>query len=238
MPHPVISEGSTADSSTAGSITADSSPADEKRVPAARNSERVNAERGNSERGASTRSVLLAAAREIFILQGYAQAGVTDIVALAGASVGSLYHHFAGKAELYLALFSELNDELDARTRSAVRASRAVGVTDPMELFVAGAHGYLEVCIEQRELSAMFARSDGPPGFDLLARRRLVAWVAKNSEFFARSGEPLDEAVAVVMTGAMLLASAEVSQAADASRARQLADGVIQVLSRLHVRSG
>ena len=253
MPHPVTTErstadrsaadGSTADSSTADSSTADRSPADEKRVPAARNpergtSERGNSERGNSERGASTRSVLLAAAREVFILEGYAQAGVTDIVALAGASVGSLYHHFAGKAELYLALFSELNDELDARTRSAVRASRAAGVTDPMELFVAGAHGYLEVCIEQRELSAMFARGDGPPGFDLLARRRLVAWVAKNSEFFARSGEPLDEAVAVVMTGAMLLASAEVSQAADASRARHLADGVIQVLSRVHVRSG
>jgi AcrR family transcriptional regulator len=233
MPHPVTTERSSADRTPADQRPADRSRADEKQVPAARNPERAN-----SERGASTRTVLLAAAREVFILEGYAQAGVTDIVALAGASVGSLYHHFAGKAELYLALFSQLNEELDARTRSAVRASRAAGVTDPMELFVAGAHGYLEVCIEQRELSAMFARGDGPPGFDLLARRRLVAWVTKNSEFFARSGEPLDEAVAVVMTGAMLLASAEVSQAADADRARELADGVIEVLSRLHVRSG
>jgi hypothetical protein len=72
----------------------------------------------------------------------------------------------------------------------------------------------------------------------VIQRRRLVEWVAKNSEFFARNGEPLDEAVAVVMTGAMLLASAEVSQAADASRARELADAVLQVLSRLHVRGG
>ncbi len=206
--------------------TAGRSPAEDKQVPAAR----------VADRGASTRSVLLSAARQVFIMAGYAQAGVTDIVALAGASVGSLYHHFAGKAELYLALFSELNDELDARTRSSVRASRAAGEVDPMQLFIAGAHGYLDVCIEQRELVAMFARGDGPPGFDLLWRRRLVAWVAKNSEFFARSGEPLDEAVAVVMTGAMLLASAEVSQAADGERARELADGVLQVLSRLHVR--
>ncbi len=111
MPQPVTTERG----------TADRSPAEDKQVPAAR----------SSERGASTRSVLLSAAREVFILEGYAQAGVTDIVALAGASVGSLYHHFAGKAELYLALFSELNDELDARTRSAVRVSRAAGVTDP-----------------------------------------------------------------------------------------------------------
>src|SRR5215469_2328707 len=62
-----------------------------------------------ADRGASTRATLLAAAREVFMQHGYAQAAITDIVALAGASVGSLYHHFAGKAELYLALFGELN---------------------------------------------------------------------------------------------------------------------------------
>src|SRR5215470_17873579 len=40
-----------------------------------------------SERGAATRSGLLAAAREVFISTGYAQAGVTDIVAQAGTAV-------------------------------------------------------------------------------------------------------------------------------------------------------
>ncbi len=58
-----------------------------------------------SERGAATRSALLEAAREVFTTEGYAQAGVTDIVNRAGASVGSLYHHFSGKADLYLTLF-------------------------------------------------------------------------------------------------------------------------------------
>ncbi len=55
-----------------------------------------------SERGAATRSGLLAAAEEVFTSVGFAQAGVTDIVTKAGASVGSLYHHFGGKADLYL----------------------------------------------------------------------------------------------------------------------------------------
>ena len=72
-----------------------------------------------SERGAATRSALLAAARVVFISQGYAQAGVTEIVTLAGASVGSLYHHYAGKADLYLALFDELHNNNAERTRSA-----------------------------------------------------------------------------------------------------------------------
>jgi len=190
-----------------------------------------------AERGTSTRAVLLGAAREVFMLEGYAQAGVTDIVALAGASVGSLYHHFSGKADLYLALFDELHHELDVRTRQAVRRCRDSGEGDPLRLLLAGARGYLDVCIEQRELCGMFARGDGPPGFDLMWRQRLSAWVARNTEFFARSGEPLDEAAAIVMTGAMLLAVAEVALAADTGRAQQIADGVLQVLARLHART-
>jgi len=190
-----------------------------------------------ADRASSTRAVLLTAAREVFRLEGYAQAGVTDIVALAGASVGSLYHHFSGKADLYLALFEELQNEHDARARKAVRDCRDRGVTDPMQLLLAGARGYLDVCIEQHDLVLMFARGDGPPGFDLLARRRLSDWVARNAEFFARSGEPLDEAAAIVLTGALMLAVAEVAQATNSADARELADGVLEVLARMHLRS-
>jgi AcrR family transcriptional regulator len=188
-----------------------------------------------TDRGTSTRGALLDAAREVFTLVGYAQAGVSDIVALAGASVGSLYHHFSGKADLYLTLFEELSTEHAERTRAAVRSCRATGVTDPMQLFLAGARAYLDVCIEQRQLSGMFARGDGPPGFELLWRQRLADWVRKNAEFFARSDVPLDEAAAIVLTGAMMLAVAEVSLAPDSSTAQQLADGVLAVLGRIQV---
>src|ERR1700727_2722013 len=112
----------------------------------------------SADRGSSTRAVLLAAARQVFMLEGYSEAGVTDIVALAGASVGSLYHHFSGKADLYLALFEQLSGEHTQRTRAAVRQLRATGLTDPMQLFLAGARAYLDVCIEQRQLAGMFAR--------------------------------------------------------------------------------
>src|SRR6266496_2375074 len=77
-----------------------------------------------SDRGAATRSGLLAAAREVFTSVGYAQAGVTEIVTRAGASVGSLYHHFSGKADLYLTLFEELHRDQVERTRLAVRRAR------------------------------------------------------------------------------------------------------------------
>ena len=185
------------------------------------------------DRGASTRATLLAAAREEFMRHGYAQAAITDIVTLAGASVGSLYHHFAGKADLYLALYGELDAAREARARTAVRKLRQSGAADPMQLLLAGARGYLDVCIEQRETAAMFTRGDGPPGFELMWRRGALDWVTRNTEFFARSGEPLDEAAAIVMTGALMLAVTEISLAADDNRARQLADGVLAVLTRL-----
>jgi AcrR family transcriptional regulator len=190
-----------------------------------------------SERGAATRTGLLAAAREVFTSVGYAQAGVTDIVTRAGASVGSLYHHFSGKADLFVTLYEELHRDQVERTRLAVKRARDAGVTDPRQLFLAGARGYLDGCVAQRELSALFVRGDGPPGFDLVRRERLVDWSGRNAEFFARSGEPLDEAVAIVMTGALMLAVAEISLGADEEHARQLADGVIQVLSRIEIPS-
>jgi len=186
-----------------------------------------------SERGAATRSGLLEAAREVFISQGYAQAGVTDIVARAGASVGSLYHHYSGKSALYFALFEELHRDQAERTRGAVRQARDAGVADPMQLFVAGARAYLDACIDHRDLSRLFSRGDGPPGFEDVAQQQMTDWVSRNTQFFARSGEPLDEAVAIVMTGAMMVAVAKVSRADDSAHARRIADGVISVLSRL-----
>ena len=181
--------------------------------------------------------MLLDAARVVFTSEGYAQAGITDIVARAGASVGSLYHHFSGKADLYESLYEELDTQHAERARAAARRAREAGVTDPMQLFLAGARGYLDVCVEHRDLARLFVRGDGPPGFNLVWRQRVASWVGKNAEFFARSGEPLDSAVAIVLTGAMMLAVAEMAAAQDADRARRIADSVIEVMSRLEKNS-
>ena len=190
-----------------------------------------------SDRAAATRAGLLAAARQVFTSTGYAQAGVTDIVATAGASVGSLYHHFTGKADLYLTLFEEFHAGLAERTRRAVRAAREGGTGDPKQLFLAGARAYLDGCIAERDLSALFVRGDGPPGFDLVMRRRLREWADRNVEFFARGAEPVDEAAAIVLTGALMLAVAEVSLGEDADASRALADGVLDVMSRIDITS-
>ena len=59
-----------------------------------------------------TRSALLAASRAVFSERGYAGAGIAEIVARAGVSPPVLYHHFAGKADLYLAVAADVYDEV------------------------------------------------------------------------------------------------------------------------------
>ena len=85
---------------------------------------------GSTGRAATTRGSLLDAAREVFCASGFAEASIADVVAGAGASVGSLYHHFGGKAELYLALFEDYQQRQEARAAASLRHDNIVTVYD------------------------------------------------------------------------------------------------------------
>lgn len=185
-----------------------------------------------SERGAATRNALLAAATEVFAKEGFAQAGVTDIVARAGASVGSLYHHFSGKADLFLTLFDEFQKRQQERTRTAALALLDTGETDPKRIFIAGARAYLDGCFEEQRLSRLFQSGDGPPGFEVIMRRSLRRWADVNIALFEKSGKP-DEALVVVLTGAMVSAVSEISGQSDTERARELADRVLGIMANV-----
>ncbi|MFB9894854.1 TetR/AcrR family transcriptional regulator [Planobispora takensis] len=182
-----------------------------------------------SERGAATRVSLLAAARDTFVASGFAEAGVTDVVARAGASVGSLYHHFSGKADLYLTLFDEFQNRQAQRTKQAVQAAKAEGETDPMRLFVAGARAYLEGCLAERELAALFLRGDGPPGFEVIMRDRLRQWAKRNAALF----EDDEGALVVVLTGALAAAVSEVALSEDETASRRLAEDALTIIGQI-----
>ena len=114
-------------------------------------------------RAQATRASLLAAARAVFSESGFAEANIADVVSRAGASVGSLYHHFGGKADLYLALFEDYQMRQEERAAAAVRGARTEGERDPFDLFLVGAGAYLRGCWEERELARMFLAGGGPP---------------------------------------------------------------------------
>jgi AcrR family transcriptional regulator len=182
-----------------------------------------------SERGAATRVALLVAAREVFVESGFAESGVTDVVSRAGASVGSLYHHFSGKADLYLTLFDEFQIRQTQRTKQAVQAVRAEGETDPMRLFIAGARAYLEGCLAEREISALFLRGDGPPGFEVIMRDRLRQWAKRNATLF----EGDEGALVVVLTGALAAAVSEVALSEDEDASRVLVEDVLAIIGQI-----
>ncbi|MFI6598908.1 TetR/AcrR family transcriptional regulator [Nonomuraea sp. NPDC050536] len=175
-------------------------------------------------RGAATRAALLAAAREVFIRKGFAEAGVTDMVAKADASVGSLYHHFSGKADLYLTLFEEFQARQTRRTKDAARDARARGETDPMRVFIDSARAYLEGCLEEQDVAALFLRGDGPPGFEVVMRDRLRTWARRNAALFED-----DPALVVVITGALAAAVNEVVPTGN----RALAEEVLAIIGQI-----
>ncbi|NUR89088.1 MAG: TetR/AcrR family transcriptional regulator [Nonomuraea sp.] len=175
-------------------------------------------------RGAATRAALLAAAREVFVSKGFAEAGVTDVVARAEASVGSLYHHFSGKADLYLTLFEEFQSRQTQRTKNAAREARAQGESDPMLVFLAAARAYLDGCLEEQELAALFQRGDGPPGFEVVMRDRLSTWARRNAALFEN-----DTALVVVITGALAAAVQEVVPSGN----RALAEQVLHIIGQI-----
>lgn len=56
------------------------------------------------QRARETYQVILDAAARVFARRGFGQATVADIADEAGISMGALYHHFAGKEELFKAI--------------------------------------------------------------------------------------------------------------------------------------
>lgn len=186
-------------------------------------------------RAAQTRTGLLSSAREVFTDAGFAEASVAEVVQRAGASVGSLYHHFGGKGELYLALFEDYQQRQEERAAAAVRAAVAGGEEDPVTLFVTGSRAYLGGCWAERDLARLFLAGGGPPGFELVARRRYREWTRRNAALLssADAAEPWGDALVLVLTTVVSEAGHEVAVCEDERAADRLAGDVLELIGRI-----
>jgi len=95
------------------------------------------------ERTELTTTSLVAAGRELFAADGYAATSLDAVVERAGLTKGALYHHFAGKRELFAAVF-----EAEQRRLNEVVAVAYTGIDDPWEAFEAGCRAFVEACQE------------------------------------------------------------------------------------------
>lgn len=185
-------------------------------------------------RASGTRTLLLDAAREIFTAAGYADANVVDIVERAGSSVGSLYHHFGGKSDLYIALYDDYQSRQRHRAAKAFRLALANGEDDSLRLFVIGCRAYLEGCWEERELAQLFLSGGGPPGFELLTRRGFRHWLTANSELLSEHARPLPDTLVLVLTTIANEAGREVAVQPSRAAARRFTNEILELIGRLY----
>jgi AcrR family transcriptional regulator len=189
-----------------------------------------------SDRAAGTRNAILTAAREVFTSAGFSDANIADVVTRAGASVGSLYHHFGGKADLYLALFEDYETRQEQRATAAVAQARTSGEASPLELFAVGARAYLRGCWEERELARLFLAGGGPAGSELLGRKRFHEWARLNERLlgsYEEAGGPSSDALVLVLTTVVAEAGHEVAVCDDEAKAMAFADDVLTLIGRM-----
>lgn len=94
----------------------------------------------NVERGQATRTHLIEVATRLFASHGYEGTSIEAVLAESGASRGSLYHHFAGKDALFLAVLENVGTMVTDQVTAAMR-----GAADPVAELRAGALAWIRL---------------------------------------------------------------------------------------------
>ena len=100
----------------------------------------------------------------MFREHGFSAATIGDMVSESGASIGSIYHHFGGKSELFLAIHEHAAAVIESRIAEAERS------------FDAQVRGYLHAVWELRDTAVVLGSDDVPPGFDRIYRDGIRVW--------------------------------------------------------------
>lgn len=106
---------------------------------------------------------MLDAARQLFNDKGYDDTNINDIVTASGVSVGSIYHQFGGKKEVFRALADSSLDRHREVSEHAVKKAVTAGETNPLRIYVAGAKAYLLDTWKQRDIDRVSILLEGRP---------------------------------------------------------------------------
>lgn len=189
-----------------------------------------------ADRAEATRAALIAAGRQLFVDKGYFATGTEEIVAAAGVGTrGALYHHFANKEALFLAVFLAVQEQVNSQAPSPEDTDDALGALRT------GLRSYLKSSLTGEVQRILMV--DGPAVLGWQRWRELQvqfglgsirALLAKAVEQGAVAPQPLD-----VLSHVLLAAADEAAQfVANASDPRQARDDAIQVVDGLLQRLG
>jgi AcrR family transcriptional regulator len=91
----------------------------------------------------ATRAALVEAAGTLFYERGFGRTALEDIAAAAQVTRGAVYHHFAGKADLFESVLGRLEEEAKEQVTAAT-----AGVDDPWEAAMVGLDAFLDRCCD------------------------------------------------------------------------------------------
>lgn len=157
--------------------------------------------RRTAAEAAETRRSILAAARASFASVGYTATGTTELVEQLDLTRGALYHHFADKADLFDAVFVQLEEELNEAVNAAALAAADDGVRASM---VAGARACIEFmgASEYRQIAV----ADAPAVLGLERWHEVDRTIGLESMRLGLEALVRDESVDLTVTPALVTA--------------------------------
>jgi AcrR family transcriptional regulator len=183
----------------------------------------------------ATQQRILDAATEVFATRWFGAATMADVVAGSGASIGSIYHHFGGKNELFLAIFKQMANAVDSRIEAAMEqaGSEAGEDADPRRIFEIHVRAYLDAMWENRRLARVLTSGDTPAGFEVVRRNRMQAafrsWMAVLELDKSLRGQVLSRVLVATMAESSLM----VAGCEDPDDVPAITDATIEWIDRL-----
>jgi AcrR family transcriptional regulator len=127
-----------------------------------------NSRRSQQDRTRATTEALVAAARRLFVDQGFAATSLGAICDLAGVTRGAFYHHFSNKEHVFREVYTAEQAALAAVVRRAFRAQE-----DPWDGMLAGCKALLEASLEPEVRNLTLV--EAPGALDWNAMREVQA---------------------------------------------------------------
>lgn len=191
--------------------------------------------RSQAERTEATTAALVDAARELFASEGYEATSLDAVAARAEMTKGAVYHHFAGKRQLFEAVFTREVERMATPLVEAYRRKR-----DPWDGFHSACRVFLEHCLEPGTQRIVLLDAFTALGWDQMRRLETpllemmqsgIVRAARAGRIAKRPPEPLAHFLfGALCETAMSVARADDQQAAHrqaVAEIRRILDGLV-----------
>jgi AcrR family transcriptional regulator len=186
-----------------------------------------------SAKTTNARRTIMTVATQRFLEDGYSKTTMADLASASGASVGLLYYHFGSKEDLFFAIWSEYQDDQEARVRQVLKEARAQKVDDPVELLRISVRAYFEGAWDHRAQYWMVHARDLPPRLVDSRRRSGDRWKQRNAKALASDSQKLSRVMMATLVGFLTEVSLEVVKSSNDAEAEAIISDAMFLLDSL-----